>query len=265
MFYKEVNTGNIADNLMFLFVFESCFVFVFIIWFFVKSLITPKDIELDYKNIPTDPEVQKWIREYYKNVDLLDLLNRGGEINEACKKLIILKNLNIFKNLAVATHIHSYLNEGVSKKQVFNERAKGITVFDIPYKIPKEVALNSIGNILVDDSKKSLDTMNQVNSVIEKLNINIDSTKEIFNSVNEGIGYSADGLNKIQEQTAGIDKARSSMMKVMGDLQDVSEKNIKYATDTEEVTKHIGKLFDEIGNIKEMTENLVDSVKIFEV
>jgi methyl-accepting chemotaxis protein len=120
-------------------------------------------------------------------------------------------------------------------------------------------------NLLVDDSKKSLDTMNQVNSVIEKLNINIDSTKEIFNSVNEGIGYSADGLNKIQEQTAGIDKARSSMMKVMGDLQDVSEKNIKYATDTEEVTKHIGKLFDEIGNIKEMTENLVDSVKIFEV
>ena len=52
--YKEVNTGNIADNLMFWFVFESCFVFVFIIWFFVKSLITPKDIELDYKNIPEE-------------------------------------------------------------------------------------------------------------------------------------------------------------------------------------------------------------------
>ncbi|MBQ8473051.1 MAG: hypothetical protein IJ501_06070 [Bacilli bacterium] len=114
------------------------------------------EMSLDYKNIPTDPNIQAWISEYYKKVDWTDLLNRGGEINEACKKLIFLKNLNIFKNMAVATHRHSYLNEGVSKKQVFNERAKGITVFDIPHKIPKEVALNSIGNILVDDSKSKI-------------------------------------------------------------------------------------------------------------
>lgn len=115
-----------------------------------------EELGLDYKNIPTDPNIQKELSEYYKKVDWLDLLNRGGEINEACKKLIVLKNLDIFKNMAVATHRHSYLNEGVSKKQIFNERAKGITVFDIPYKIPKEVALNSIGNILVDDSKSKI-------------------------------------------------------------------------------------------------------------
>lgn len=120
-------------------------------------------------------------------------------------------------------------------------------------------------NLLVNDSKKSLDTMEQVNSVIEKLNSNIDDTKEIFNIVNEGIGFSADGLIKIQEQTAGIDKSRGSMMKVMAELQQVSEKNIKCATDTEEVTKHIGQLFDEIGNIKHMTEKLVESVEVFEV
>ena len=115
-----------------------------------------EELGLDYKNIPIDPNVQKGLSEYYKKVDWLDLLNRSGEINGSCKKLLILKNLNIFKNIAVATHRHSYLNEGVSKKQVFSEKAKGITVFDIPYKIPKEVALNSINNILVDDSKTKI-------------------------------------------------------------------------------------------------------------
>ena len=119
--------------------------------------------------------------------------------------------------------------------------------------------------LLVGDSKKSLATMTEVNSVIEKLNTNIDDTKEIFNVVNEGIGYSADGLKKIQEQTAIIDNSRSSIMKVVEDLEDVSKRNIKCATDTEEVTKHIGQLFDEVGNIKNVTQDLVDSIGVFEV
>ena len=36
-------------------------------------------------------------------------------------------------------------------------------------------------------------------------------------------------------------------------------------TDTEEVTKHIGQLFDEVSNIKTVTEKLVDSINLFEV
>jgi len=103
-----------------------------------------------------DQNIQNQLTKYYKNVDWIDLINRSGEINNSSLKLNILKSLNIFKNIAVATHRHSYLNEAVSKKKILNERVKGLTVFDIPFNIPKEVALKPDGNILVDDSRKKI-------------------------------------------------------------------------------------------------------------
>lgn len=120
-------------------------------------------------------------------------------------------------------------------------------------------------NLLVSDSKKSLETMSQVNSVIERLNNNIDKTKEIFNVVNDGIVYSLNGLKKIENQAAVMDSSRSSMMEVIKDLDKVAKQNIKCAADTEEVTKHIGQLYDEVSNIKTVTEKLVDSINLFEV
>lgn len=120
-------------------------------------------------------------------------------------------------------------------------------------------------NLLVSDSKKSLETMSQVNSVIERLNNNIDNTKEIFNVVNDGIVYSLNGLKKIENQAAVMDSSRSSMMEVIKDLDKVAKQNIKCAADTEEVTKHIGQLYDEVSNIKTVTEKLVDSINLFEV
>lgn len=120
-------------------------------------------------------------------------------------------------------------------------------------------------NLLVSDSKKSLETMSQVNSVIERLNNNIDNTKEIFNVVNDGIVYSLNGLKKIENQAAVMDSSRSSMMEVIKELDKVAKQNIKCAADTEEVTKHIGQLFDEVSNIKTVTEKLVDSINMFEV
>ena len=119
--------------------------------------------------------------------------------------------------------------------------------------------------MLVNDSKKSLDSMTQVNSIIDRLNNNIDNTKEIFNVVNEGIVYSLNGLKKIEDQAASMDESRSSMMKIIKELDKVAQQNIKCAADTEEVTKHIGQLFDEVSNIKTVTEKLVDSINLFEV
>ena len=115
-----------------------------------------EELGLNHKIENKDQKIQDMLTEYYKNVDWIDLINRSGEINDSLLKLNIIKTLNLFKNVAVATHRHSYLNEALSKKQVLNERVKGMTVFDIPFKIPKEVALNSIGNILVDDSRKKI-------------------------------------------------------------------------------------------------------------
>lgn len=121
-----------------------------------------KEMGLDKIKDISEPLIQANLTKYYKNVDWIDLINRSGEINDSLNKLNIIKSLNVFKNIAVATHRHSYLNEALSKKKILGERLNDITVFDIPFKIPKEVALNSIDNILVDDSKTKI--INWVNS-----------------------------------------------------------------------------------------------------
>lgn len=93
---------------------------------------------------------------YYKNVNWVDLINRSGEINHSSEKLLILKELNLFKNIGIATHRNTYMNEGMAKRNYFNEHANGIAVFDIPIKLEKHFALKADDNILVDDSKKKI-------------------------------------------------------------------------------------------------------------
>ena len=120
----------------------------------IKTSFT--ELGLDYRVEIKDPDIQANLTKYYKNVNWFDLIKRSGEINDSLLKLNIIKELDIFKNIAVATHRHSYLNEALTKKQVIKEKVNNLTVFDIPFNIPKEVALNSRGNILVDDSKKKI-------------------------------------------------------------------------------------------------------------
>jgi len=84
------------------------------------------------------------------------LLLKSEEINNSFKNFLILKELNLFKYMAIATHRHTYLNEGLAKKRIFEERIKGIPVLDIPFKLKKHFAVKSEGNILVDDSKRKI-------------------------------------------------------------------------------------------------------------
>lgn len=111
-----------------------------------------KDMKLEIGKEYRTPDIVK----YYQNIDWVDLINRSGEINHSSEKLLILKELNIFKNIGIATHRNTYMNEGMAKKNYFNKHANGITVFDIPIKLEKHFALKATNNILVDDSKKKI-------------------------------------------------------------------------------------------------------------
>ena len=111
-----------------------------------------KDMNLELGREYRTPDIVN----YYKNINWVDLINRSGEIKNSCRKLLILKNLDLFKNIGIATHRNTYMNEGVAKRNYFNKHAKGITVFDIPIKLEKHFALKADDNILVDDSKKKI-------------------------------------------------------------------------------------------------------------
>lgn len=117
-------------------------------------VVSFKEMGLDYKK-SYDSKVQEKITKYYKNVNWLDLINRSNEINNSLNKIKFIKELNIFNNIAIATHRNTYFNEGLTKRNLIKEKLN-ITVFDIPINIAKETALNANNNILIDDSRTKI-------------------------------------------------------------------------------------------------------------
>ena len=118
---------------------------------FDTIIVAFSDMEL----LGIDTKDDLMITKYFQNIDWINLINRSGQINDSCKKIIELANSNIFNNVAVATHHCSY-NEGKMKKIKFNELLPNIQVFNIPKKIEKHFALKANKNILVDDSLKKI-------------------------------------------------------------------------------------------------------------
>ena len=119
--------------------------------------------------------------------------------------------------------------------------------------------------LLVEDTKKSVQTMDNVTDIIDKLNQNIEDTKDVFKAVNVNVERSIDGLKVIEDQAAIMDDTRESITNVVKELEDVMKVNMKSVANTKEVTRHIGDLFEQSKNIKEATSELLESINIFEM
>ena len=115
-----------------------------------------KEMGLEVSDHTKKQKNEDIITNYYKNVNWKDLIDRSGEINDSYKKILLIKNSNIFDNIAVATHRHSYLGEGEVKKKILKENLDDITVFHIPVKLEKHYALKANHSILVDDSLRKI-------------------------------------------------------------------------------------------------------------
>ena len=119
----------------------------------IFDTITNAFIEMEMLGIDTSDELA--ITNYFQNVNWHELIQKSGQINDSIRKILLLKESNLFNNVAIATHHCSYL-EGQVKSMEFQELMPSVQVFNIPKKIPKHYAVNSHGNILVDDSRKKI-------------------------------------------------------------------------------------------------------------
>ena len=119
--------------------------------------------------------------------------------------------------------------------------------------------------LLVDDTKESVNTMSKVTNVIDLLNENIEETRNIFKVVNTNVDSSVAGLKKIEQQAEIIDDTRLDITKVVNELEELIQNNIRSVTDTKDVSKHIGELFMQSNSIRQSTESLIESMNALEV
>jgi len=124
--------------------------------------------------------------------------------------------------------------------------------------------IDNIINMLISDSEKSVETMEDVKVVIEKQNENVMNTEEAFHHVKDGIDQSIDGIRAIAAKTQKLDEARVKVVDVVQNLTAIAEENAASTEETSASAAEVGSIVSNIatdveqlnGIAKEMEENI---------
>lgn len=122
-------------------------------------------------------------------------------------------------------------------------------------------------NLLITDSEKSVETMEEVKAVIEKQNENVMNTEDAFLHVKDGIDKSIDGIRAIAARTGKLDEARIKVVDVVQNLTAIAEENAASTEETSASTSEVGSIVASIADnakqLNDIASNMEDSVKLF--
>ena len=109
-------------------------------------------IEITYQDMTNkniNQENQKEVRDYYKNLDWIQLLKKSKVINnsiECIEKIIESEKFEI----SILTHVNS-LHEAVEKIKFIRKYFKYITIIPVPRELSKTEMVHVEDSILIDD------------------------------------------------------------------------------------------------------------------
>ncbi len=118
--------------------------------------------------------------------------------------------------------------------------------------------IEEIINLLIHDSDKAVETMDEVKKIMNQQSEHVGQTDAIFKEVISGIRQSSDGINKISDMTARLDKARSEVVDTVQNLTAIAEEN---AASTQETSASTTEVSNAIGAISEQSEKVADISK----
>lgn len=115
--------------------------------------------------------------------------------------------------------------------------------------------IENIIDSLIEDSQKSVATMEDVKKIMSSQNESVERTNEIFAQVQTGITGSIDGINRIADKTRKLDEARVNVVDVVQNLTAIAEEN---AASTEETSASVTEVSSIVYNISENATQLKD-------
>ncbi len=129
--------------------------------------------------------------------------------------------------------------------------------------------IEGIIDSLIEDSQKSVATMDEVNEIMSNQISSVEKTDEIFTQVKEGINASIDGVNRISDKTKKLDQARVNVVDVVQNLTAIAQEN---AASTEETSASVTEVSSIVYNIstnasqlKEVANGLEQNMNIFKL
>lgn len=115
--------------------------------------------------------------------------------------------------------------------------------------------IEGIIDSLIEDSQKSVATMDEVKEIMSKQISSVEKTDEIFTQVKDGINTSIDGVNRIADKTKKLDEARVNVVDVVQNLTAIAQEN---AASTEETSASVTQVSNIVYNISENASQLKD-------
>lgn len=122
-------------------------------------------------------------------------------------------------------------------------------------------------NELISDAAKSVETMENVKTVIAQQDEHVKSTEESFQDVAAGIAKSISGIEEITVKTGKINEARSKVIDVVQNLTAIAQENAASSEETSASVTEVGNTMQEVaGEAKHLSgiaNQLEESVRVF--
>ncbi len=129
--------------------------------------------------------------------------------------------------------------------------------------------IENITNELISDSDKSVETMEEVKSIMADQSEYVSKVTEIFGEVKEGVNDTIKGVKSISKKTDSMDDSRKAVVDTVSSLSAIAEENAASAQETSASTTMVSNLMNEIADsaskLSEIAKDVDDSVSVFTI
>lgn len=129
--------------------------------------------------------------------------------------------------------------------------------------------IEGIINSLIEDSQKSVATMDEVKKIMDNQISSMAKTDEIFTRVKEGINTSIDGVSRIADKTRKLDDARVNVVDIVQNLTAIAQENAASTEETSasvtEVSNIVYNISENASQLKEVADSLEQNMNIFKI
>ncbi len=121
--------------------------------------------------------------------------------------------------------------------------------------------INDIIQQLIDNSKRSIEAMDEVKKIIDMQNEYVQQTEEIFGSVEDEIINNLESIDEISSTVQRLDEVRSSVVNVVESLSTIAETNAASTQETSASTSVVSNMMEEVSSIATQISNIAAGVK----
>lgn len=127
--------------------------------------------------------------------------------------------------------------------------------------------IGQIIELLIADSAKAVQTMDEVKQVMEDQNENVGMTKERFAEMHAGIDKTIEGIRAIADKMEKIDNTRVNVVDIVQNLTSLAQENAAGTEETSasvtEVGEHMSLISQSAGELKQIADGLQREMEVF--